>query len=339
MTTVGVFGCKSTTKFMLENLAEAFSIAHCVTIGPDLGYKNQVADYCDLTETAREFNVNVYHARKYSLKDEVDIQAINALGLDLVFVIGWQRLVPDAILSRAKIGFFGMHGSSMNLPLGRGRSPMNWSLIEDRQFFYTNLFKYDAGVDSGAILDTFLFSITPHDTAETMHYKNMLAMKRLLYKNRTGLLENNFTLQAQVDTAATYYPKRDPSDSLIDWNRDIFYLERFIRAVTRPFNGAYTYSDNAKVTIYRAHIFETALVDYGYSHLPVGSVVEVLPGGKFLVNCHGGVLIVHEYESPVAIQVGMRFHTNGEEVHYFALNKFGAFDLEREEARPAPVVA
>ena len=139
------------------------------------------------------------------------------------------------------IGSFGMHGSSMDLPLGRGRSPMNWSLIEGRDIFFTNLFRYDSGVDSGDILDTFRFDILDKDTSETLHFKNTLAMKFLIEKNLDSLLGKDFHLKKQKNISPTYYPKRTPDDSLIDWNSNINDLDRFIRAVTKPFNGAFTF--------------------------------------------------------------------------------------------------
>ena len=136
---------------------------------------------------------------KPKTKSKEDLDFISSLNIDLVFVVGWQRLIPKIILESLSIGAFGMHGSSMDLPLGRGRSPMNWSLIEDKKFFYTNLFKYNSGVDSGDILDTFKFSITNKDTAETLHFKNTLSMKYLILKNIDSLLNNSFTLKKQRD--------------------------------------------------------------------------------------------------------------------------------------------
>lgn len=328
MKKIAVFGCKTTTQFMLESLAEKHEISRLITIDENLGRKNEVADYCDLTSAAAALGVGVYQAKSYNLKNAADIQEINQMKLDLAFVIGWQRLIPDEILQNVSTGVFGMHGSSMNLPLGRGRSPMNWSILENRKFFYTNLFKYDAGIDSGDILDTFLFSIRPDDTAETMHFKNTLAMKHLILKNLSPLLANDFKLKKQKDDAApTFYPKRAPSDSLIDWERDIFYLERHIRAVTSPFNGAYTYLEDNKVIIYRAAIFEDELVDFGYGEEPSGKVLEVFPNGKFLVRCRGGILLVHEYESPVPITRRAQFDNGNESIRYFDLNKFGHYDL------------
>ena len=56
----------------------------------------------------------------------------------------------------------------------------------------------------------------------------------------------HFKLQKQKDILPTYYPKRTPDNSLIDWGLGIYELERFIRAVTKPFNGAFTYKHHMK---------------------------------------------------------------------------------------------
>ena len=327
MKKIAVFGCKTTTEFIIKCLSTQFEISHLITINSELADKHQIADYCELQQLANSLNIDIYIAKTYSLKDETDLNAINSMKLDLAFVIGWQRLIPANILSNISIGVFGMHGSSMNLPLGRGRSPMNWSLIENRKFFYTNLFKYDAGVDSGDVVDTFVFSINAHDTAETMHIKNMLAMKHLIGKNRAELLSNNFTLTQQSNQQPTYYPKRSPTDSLINWDQDVFALDRFIRAVTKPFNGAYSFLVNDQLMIYRASIFETDIVSFGYEDDPVACIVEVFPSGKFLVKCHAGLLIVHEYLSVATVMRGMKFNNADETIYLFDRNQLGYYDL------------
>lgn len=326
---IAVFGCKATTLFLLENLAIPYPIRHLITISPEAGRKHEVADYFDLKPWAEARGIKVYQAKYYSLKHETDQAYIQSLRLDLAFVIGWQRLVPGPVLSGLSIGAFGMHGSSMNLPLGRGRSPMNWSIIEGRQAFYTNLFRYDPGVDSGDIVDTFKFQITPRDSAESMHFKNTLAMKYLIERNIEHLVHNDFRLTKQDDTLTpTYYPKRTPQDSLIDWGLDVVVLERFIRAVTRPFNGAFTFVGDQKITLWEAQVFDVH--DFGYEKWPAGTIVAVFESGKFLVKCFGGLLLVNAYEAGFAPQRGMQFGNHDLVVRQFERNHQGYFDLLQE---------
>lgn len=324
---IAVFGCKQTTKFILDALGDNIPIALLVTVDPLLAEKNEVADYYDLSGYS---NVSeVYTAKSYSLKSEIDITTINSYNIDIAFVIGWQRLVPEAILDKFSIGAFGMHGSSLNLPLGRGRSPMNWSIIEDRKCFYTNLFKYDSGVDSGDIVDTFKFTITEKDTAETMHFKNTLAMKYLIEMNMEKLTNNKLNLRKQLDITPSYYPKRSPDDSLIDWDKDVCFIERFIRAVTKPFNGAFSFINAKRIVIYKAQLFDSH--DFGYEHEENGKIVEVLTPESFLVKCFGGLLLVTEFTFKGVVKKNMKFDNNGMTITNFQVNKFGYYDIPEED--------
>lgn len=325
---IGIFGCKSTTVFLLSAIKEIFDVSLVVTISPELGESNQVADYTNLLSYCNENGMPVYQAHRYDLKSEQDKRKIMEAQLDIAFVIGWQRLIPNEILTTFSVGIFGMHGSTDDLPLGRGRSPMNWALIERRKFFFTNIFKYDAGVDSGDILDTFVFSIQENDTSETLHYKNVLAMKTLIIKNIDRLMNNSFKLFHQkTSQVPTYYPKRTPQNSIIDWQLDIYQLDAFIRAVTSPFNGSFSFVNEKKIIIWRASIFETSLVDYGYRDMEWGEVVEIFPSGKFLVNCRGGLLIIHEYETKAVIEKNHLLKSSESKIMPFKLNNYGYHDL------------
>ncbi len=323
---IAVFGCKSTTIFLLESLRKVVDIACVVTIDSEMGILNEVADYQDIGEYCAKNSIIIYKASRYDLKSERDEFFFKNNNFDVAFVIGWQRLIPELILKTFSIGVFGMHGSSDDLPIGRGRSPMNWALIERKKHFFTNIFKYDPGVDSGDILDTFVFSIRSTDTAKTMHYKNVLAMKLLINNNLERLLIGSVKLKAQKNITATFYPKRSPEDSLIDWNSDIFQIDAFIRAVTQPFNGAFSFIDRCKLIIWRASIFETDIVDFGYRKIKWGTIVEVFPSGDFLIYCKGGLLLVHSYSFKNSIKPLDRFK-NDLRKRYFKLNNFGNYDL------------
>lgn len=324
---IAIFGCKSTTQLLIENLVDLVKIDWLITINENLASKFEVADYTDLKPICNQHNIKIYQANNYSLKSEIDLNFFTEEKIDLVLVAGWQRLVPENILNTFSIGSFGMHGSALDLPKGRGRSPMNWALIEGKQQFYTNLFKYDPGVDSGDVLDTFKFQITNKDNAESMHFKNTLSMIYLVKKNIASLLNADFKLVKQKSyITPTYYPKRSPDDSLIDWENDISSIERFIRAVSPPFNCAFAFLNNInKIKIIEAQQFDTS--DFGYSNDNVGTIVQIFPNNKFLLKCYGGLLYVSKYECE---QIPKRndFINNGIMIHNnFPRNEQGNFDI------------
>jgi len=157
MSSVVLFGCKSTTAIILETLCDLTQIAGLVTLTPKKAKRHQVADYKDLSDLCEKRNIPIVYVKRYDLKNDNDYKAIAELKAKAAFAIGWQRLIPKRILSLFEYGVFGMHGSADDLPLGRGRSPLNWSLIERRKQFFTNMFRYDSDADSGSILDKFAF--------------------------------------------------------------------------------------------------------------------------------------------------------------------------------------
>lgn len=321
-----LFGCNYNTLHLTRFLQRLNLKVGLVTISPDVARKNEVAGYEDLTKYPSLFN-SIYVAKKYSLKDE-DITGIKKLeNPKLGLCIGWQRLIPREILDIFKFGIFGMHGSARDLPFGKGRSPMNWALIEGRSLFHTNLFKYQVGVDNGPVLDSQTFSINQNDTAETLHYKNALAMCNLIKNNFENLISGSVeTIAQSLVEGESYYPKRAPADGIIDWRDDIYNIERLIRAVTKPFACAFGILDGKKIFIERAAVFYTDVESHPFKKSKFGEILEVFPSNKFLVRCAGGVLIVHEYEGTLP-KVGCVFKISENPYKRFKRNDYGFFDV------------
>jgi methionyl-tRNA formyltransferase len=288
-------GCKDTTLECITALIEkGYKIDLLITIDADTARKNNVAGYLDLSDFAHKNNIKLHVADSYSLKSDKDQSALSEKAIDIMLVIGWQRLIPQWLLEKIKTGAFGMHGSSRALPYGRGRSPMNWSLIQNKKFFITNLFKYNPGVDDGDILDTITFDLNEYDTARTCHYKNTLSMIRLLMKNLPQMLQGDIILRPQMDTAPTFYSKRTAEDGIIFWDRDTIEIYNLIRAVTKPFPGAFTFSEDYKIIIWKAQPFDTRLFD---ADIPSGTILKVFINGDFIVKTGSDSLLITEYET------------------------------------------
>ena len=69
---IAVFGCKSTTIFLLESLRKVVDIACVVTIDSEMGILNEVADYQDIGEYCAKNSIIIYKASRYNLKSERD---------------------------------------------------------------------------------------------------------------------------------------------------------------------------------------------------------------------------------------------------------------------------
>lgn len=319
-----LFGAKYTSKLFLDFLKEFFDDIFIVTINEKKAKKNDVVDYYDF-RNEKDKNCKIIIIDNYDLKNQGDYNKIKNLSCKLGFSIGWQRIIPKNVLELFSIGIFGMHGSSENLPKGRGRSPLNWSIIENRKTFITNLFKYSLGVDDGEILDSNEFVISNKDTAKTLHFKNLVSMMNLVSKNISSLKKNELNLERQKNVPASYYPKRNPSDSIIDLREDINYIERFIRAVTKPFNGAFTFINNKKIIIFKSQIFDYDEFDFPSSK--IGEVVQVFDNFNFLLKLRGGNLLILNYEYDGLIKKGMVLKSDINLIKVFQKNSKGNYDI------------
>jgi methionyl-tRNA formyltransferase len=292
-------GCKNTTlECMRQFWEDGFPIDYLITIKPDLGKKHLVSGYIDLTSFAMKNKISIYYANTYSMLNETDEQVINKLKIDLLFVIGWQRLIPKWLLDTLSIGAFGMHGSSEPLPKGRGRSPLNWSLIEDKKRFITNLFKYNEDVDAGEIVGSIEFDINPYDTCETLHFKNRIAMNRLLKIYLPKLLDGSVKLIKQGNGEPTYYPKRNPEDGIINWKNKTGDIYNLIRAVTRPFPGAFSFINKQQVLIWKSQPFDEKI---RYDESIPGEILEVFMNGNFLVKTGDSTILITDYNCPTGL--------------------------------------
>lgn len=294
---IALLGCKGTTLDLLNSIIEqqSFKIDMLITLPANIAEKNQVAFYKgpELASYCQQHAISVYCVQSYNLKYEEDFKLFQGLGIDLLLVIGWERLIPGEILQILGKFACGMHGSPFGLPKGRGRSPLNWSLINNHSKFLTYLFKYDPLIDSGQIIGMKVFDVNVFDTIATLHMKNRIAMGQLL-KMYVPLIESNeVTFLSQPPEKPTYYPKRTPEDSGIDWQQSTRQIYNLIRAVAPPYPPAYCYYNGKKIFITEAHPFDSDM--FHCSTIP-GTIVDIsISLGQFIAKTIDGTLFVKQF--------------------------------------------
>jgi methionyl-tRNA formyltransferase len=287
-------GCAEVGANLIASLIDAgVRFSHFVALTPEQGRKYEISGYADLRPLAEQHGIPIYVPKSYALTDAADVAFFREGKFDLLIQGGWQRLFPPAVLETLSIGAVGAHGSSDFLPKGRGRSPLNWSLIEGRRRFLLHLFLIKAGVDDGDVFAVEDFDITPFDDIETLYLKVSLCTRRMLIQCLPDLLADKIEAWPQVGEPS-YYPKRTPGDGLIDWEKmNVDQIYDFIRAQTRPYPGAFGPLDGRTLRIWKARPFDTRI---RYPGAAYGEIVERF-GERLLVNCRGGLLLVEDYET------------------------------------------
>ena len=290
-------GCSSAGLEVLDFLiSKNFEISHIVSLNSQQATQYKVSGYASFDEIARKNNIPIYFPKTYSLKDNDDISFFEKNNFDILLLGGWQRLIPEIILSKLKIGGIGFHGSSEFLPKGRGRSPVNWSLIEGKTQFILHAFLMTPGIDDGDVITHEIFDINQWDTCQTIYYKISIIQKRILAEIIPKLVSNNFKRIPQTGEPS-YYEKRTPDDGLIDWSKSVHEIYNFVRALTRPYPGAFTFLNGQRLNIWKSQPFDSK-IKYGSKN---GQIVEKFSTGDFVVNCKDGLLLITDYEGKINV--------------------------------------
>lgn len=294
---IALLGCKGTTLDLLNNIVSRarFNIDLLVTLPEDIAEKNNVAFYRgpNIVKYCDAQSIPTHVVSSYTLTSDQDLQFFEAAAIDLLLVIGWERLVPDSVLQVLGRFACGMHGSAYGLPKGRGRSPLNWSILTNHSKFITYLFRYNPAVDAGHVIGFKAFDINQFDTIATLHAKNRIVMYQLLEMYIPLIESDEVAFWPQPPGRPTYYPKRTPDDSGIDWTQTTSQIYDLIRAVSPPYPPAYCFCNEKKLYILEAYPFDTALF---HRSIQPGTIVDIsISLSQFVVTTANGTLIVKQF--------------------------------------------
>jgi len=295
---VVVFGTKQSTSYLINKFKDDIDLV--VTVNDNKSYN--IAGKGDVIGTANDNNIECYSTDDYTLKSCKEFFQNNEFDIGISY--GWQRIIPQSILNEFKQGVFGTHASPLGLPYGKGRSPLNWSIIRDFRQVYFNFFKYVAKADSGLIYSTTKFEINDWDTIESIKEKDLIVTKNEVGKLINDYKNNDIKLFPQKDNIEeTFFPKRSPRDGKIDLSLGVRDTYNLIRGVSRPFPGAFLMCGDMKVTIWNAVPFDNQL---DFSEYQLGEVIRVMEDtDKFIIKLNDGSLLVNEYECDTKIKQGV----------------------------------
>ena len=205
------------------------------------------------------------------------VEQIRSLQPDVVFVIGWTRLVSSEILAIPRFGCVGMHASL--LPKYRGRAPVNWVLIHNEVESGNTAMKLNDGADTGEIAAQRAFPISLADTCQTLYHKVSLAGREMTREILDHISEGQLPLRRQDDSQATEMARRRPEDGVIDWGKGALPLFNWVRALTHPYPGAYSFFRGEKLTVWEARI-----AHYPYLNIQIHKWRQIVPGTIMAVS-------------------------------------------------------
>ena len=282
-----LIGSVGSSKQMLEAMLEVGFPITCV-FSLDEDASANVSGYQPIHKIAEENGVRYKKFRK--INDPENVKLIQSIEPDYIFVIGLSQLVKKEIIDSAKIGVVGFHPTA--LPKMRGRAANVWQVLLGVHDAKVSLFFIDEGTDSGDILGQEPYTIEDTDYAEDVGRKIDEAAAKLSRRVLTQILDGTLKPIKQNEEEATYLLRRAPEDGLIDWDLPIRAIHTLVRAVSRPFPGAFgMYDGKHQFIVWRAEVLENK------KYIGMNGQIAEITKDHVDVVCRDGLLHITDYEN------------------------------------------
>ncbi len=237
---------------------------------------------------ALELGLPVYQFEK--IRSAEGCAAIRAFGPDLYAVVAFGQLFSEENLSIPPLGAINVHGSL--LPLYRGASPMQQSVIDGQAVVGVSTMKLVKRMDAGDVLMTAETELGANETYGELSVRLAELGAKLFMKTLDALERGDLTSQPQDEAKATYCRMLTRDSGKIDLAASRQVIHNLIRG-TNPWPGAYALLGEEKLKLWRT-VLSDAEAPAG---LPVGGLFGDARKGLFL-HCADGALEITELQAP-----------------------------------------
>jgi methionyl-tRNA formyltransferase len=232
-------------------------------------------------------------AQPPTLKGEASLAELRAWEPDVLVVVAYGLILPQAVLDVPRFGCLNIHASL--LPRWRGAAPIQRAILAGDTQTGVTIMQLDAGLDTGPILLQRPVEIGAREHAGALHDRLALLGAEALLEALAGLEAGTLQAHAQPATGVTYAAKIEKSEARIDWTRDAVAIARQVRAFD-PWPIAEARLDGEQLRIHRAiALDDPRAFDSTAPREPAGTILG-LRDDALLVRCGAGVLAIHELQ-------------------------------------------
>jgi methionyl-tRNA formyltransferase len=267
------FACPTLEKLIND---KSFEIAAVYTREPQIAGRGHKLTNSKIHDLALKHNLRVLTPK--SLKNSEIQQEFKDLNADIAVVVAYGLILPKEILNGTKFGCINIHPSL--LPKWRGAAPIQYSIMSGARETAVDIIKMDEGIDSGDIIIEEKIMLNGDETYLSL--APFLANKgaEVLIQALNKIRNNNFSLQKQDSSLATYAKKIEKSECKLDWNEEVEIIERKIRALSGSITAFFEYKgENIKV-------FASEIIDKNLVSAKIGEVLN----DKYYIQCKKGIL-------------------------------------------------
>ncbi|MBI6550605.1 methionyl-tRNA formyltransferase [Xenorhabdus lircayensis] len=198
---------------------------------------------------AEEHGIPVFQPK--TLRTEESQQWVMAQQADIMIVVAYGLILPQAVLDIPRLGSLNVHGSL--LPRWRGAAPIQRSIWAGDQETGVTIMQMDVGLDTGDMLLKAICPITNEDTSASLYEKLADIGPEALLNTLDLITSGKCQPETQDSTLATYAEKLSKDEARMDWNLPAIQLERCVRAFN-PWPMSFFLIDDQPIKIWQAEV-------------------------------------------------------------------------------------
>ena len=171
--------------------------------------------------------IPVYQPENFKSPEALaELQSLNA---DLMVVIAYGLILPQAVIDIPHLGCINVHGSL--LPRWRGAAPIHRALMAGDEKTGVTIMKVVKKLDAGDMLLKVECPITNNDTSSILHDRLATMGAEALIRVVDQFQEGNVHAEPQDETLVTYAHKLEKHESMLDWSLSATEVDRKIRGL------------------------------------------------------------------------------------------------------------
>jgi methionyl-tRNA formyltransferase len=235
---------------------------------------------------ALKHDLPVYQPENF--KSDEAKQALVDLNADIMVVVAYGMLLPQAVLDTPRLGCINVHGSI--LPRWRGAAPIQRSVWAGDEEAGVTIMQMDIGLDTGDMLKIATLPIEVTDTSTSMYDKLTELGPQTLIDCLGDIAEGKAVFVNQNDDEASYAKKLSKEEARINWNDDAAHIERCIRAFNPWPISHFDAADNT-IKVWQSRL------DNQTTDKPAGTVLQADKTGIYVATGNG-VLVLEQIQVP-----------------------------------------
>lgn len=201
----------------------------------------------DVKQVAESHQLPVFQPA--TLKDPTAQAELGSLDADLMIVVAYGLLLPQAVLDTPRLGCINVHASL--LPRWRGAAPIERAILAGDTKTGITIMQMDIGLDTGDMLYTLETGVDDQDDRVTLENRLAALGAKALLHTLAHYPALAASASKQDDSLSNYARKLEKSEALVNWQESAIQINRTIRAGIGR-HPAYTFLAGERIRFLRA---------------------------------------------------------------------------------------